>query len=278
MGDWTRDTPWRQGHVLRVDAVTALGLCNPESAEECVALVISHDCDLANGVEQEPGAEVVVGRRIGKVDGNFTHTKNPRRLHLEFRQGEAVIAGDFLATAKRLVPKAVLADYRPRDDLVLTPQDHEILQRWLAARYRRAAFPDEFVRRLGAAKLDERLVRILAPSGSYIRAVLFDVDGGREITREGEDDLYELDIIVLYTTEEDPEKAFAAASKAKSDIEKAFREKLYAKDHGWKSIELRDCMALSDDVMTVRQSGLYKQWRVEYISLRGDPSQPMLEG
>jgi hypothetical protein len=277
MGLWTRGTPWRQGHVLPVDAATTLGLCDDGSAKDCLALVVSHDCDLACSPDQEANVEVIVGRCIEKVDGNFTHSKNPRRLHLEFRQSGDGLAGEFLATAKRLVSKAALADVPPRSDLELAPQDLGILQHWLAVRYRRAAFSEEFERRLTGAKLDERLAKIVGASGPHIRAIFFDLDGGKEVTRNGESDVYELDIVLLYATEHDSEKALAAASEAKSKIEMAFREKLYVPGRGWRWIELRDCMVMSDESMSVRESSLYKQWRLEHLSLREDPAQPMLD-
>ena len=47
MAEWGRDTPWRQGHALTSKSSAALGLVPAEAADSKLAIVISHDCDLA---------------------------------------------------------------------------------------------------------------------------------------------------------------------------------------------------------------------------------------
>jgi hypothetical protein len=83
MADWNRDTPWRQGHVLTNASSVALGVLREEDAAVALAVVISHDCDLAQSPETEPAVEIIVARRVQAADGNFTHAKNSRRLHLK---------------------------------------------------------------------------------------------------------------------------------------------------------------------------------------------------
>ena len=52
------------------------------NADATCAVVVSHDCDLANeNLDVEPDVEVIVGRTIEKADGNFTWAKAPRTLH-----------------------------------------------------------------------------------------------------------------------------------------------------------------------------------------------------
>ena len=98
---WTRDTPWRQGHLLTTEAALALGLSHPESPDSTCVVVISHDCDLANdALHIEPDVEVIVGRRLQKGDGNYFWSKAPRTLHIDTLHNgigacllECVIAG-----------------------------------------------------------------------------------------------------------------------------------------------------------------------------------------
>ena len=78
----SRETPWWQDHVLTNESNVALGLVPAESVESSVTVAISHDCDLAQLPEAEPLVEVIVSQRIEKPDGNCTHAKNSRRLHL----------------------------------------------------------------------------------------------------------------------------------------------------------------------------------------------------
>jgi len=196
MAEWSRATPWRQGHLLGAEAVEALALLHPTAPERTVVIVVSHDCDLAQAPAGEPMVELVVGQFIDKLDGNFTHAKVPRRLHIGF-EGEAPCLAEFEATAKVSIPKERLADFTPREETHLSPDNASIFQMWLASRYRRSAFPDEFERRLKDEKLAEKIAKVLKPHGELISGIFFDVDEGREESRDGPEDTYTLDIYLL---------------------------------------------------------------------------------
>jgi hypothetical protein len=105
---WTRDTPWRQGHVLTAEAIQALGLSHPETPDSTCVVVISHDCDLANDALQiEPDVEVIVGRHLPKGDGNYFWAKAPRTLHVDVQQNDTADVVELIATAKRFISKQV---------------------------------------------------------------------------------------------------------------------------------------------------------------------------
>ena len=214
MARWGRDTPWRQGHVLPDNGAKALGLLS-EAAHTKIAIVVSHDCDLAQDPSVEPFVEVIVGRRIEAADGNFSYAKNARRLHLTFSGGSEHFTVELLARLKIAIKKGQLVEYEPVETTKLTVAEHTILQRWLAARYGRAAFPDEFDKRLEETGLRDRLGKILRSSGSSISAIYFDVDYGETVFRSGARDPYTLSIYLLYSTEIDPE---AAGRAAKTDL------------------------------------------------------------
>ena len=137
MAEWNRDTPWRQGHLLGNDAIEALGLHHAVAPDQTLAIVASHDCDLAQAPEGEPVVEVVVGLLVTDKDGNCTHAKNARKLHVEF-VGAAVFWAEFEATAKLSVKKRALNDFVPRPEAHLSPENQAIFQMWLASRYRRS--------------------------------------------------------------------------------------------------------------------------------------------
>ncbi len=151
MVEWARDTPWRQGHLLPADATTALGVASAEQRSDMVAVLVSHDCDLAQSPDIEPDVEIIMGRRLTAIDGNYSHAKNARRLHLPFSAGKERLAAELLANGKRRIAKSDLAAFTPLLSIQLDPNERAILQRWLAARYRRPAFPDELTD--GSARL-----------------------------------------------------------------------------------------------------------------------------
>lgn len=276
MAEWTRNTPWRQGHLLTKEAVTATGLNHPAYPDDTVVIVASHDCDLAQLPDKEPQVEVVVGRRISALDGNNTHAKSSRTLHLGF-EGEKTLLAEFIIIGKQSIPKNALVDFSPETSTRLSPPNLSTFQQWLASRYRRSAFPDEFEHRMKQTGLADKITKAIRPHGSVITAVFFDVDEGREVARTGPDDVYMLDIYLLHATEPDFRDAESSANKAKEAIESSFKTKLFdISSYCWKSIELRYIDVISEYAMTYSQSKLLKKWRLDHISLGADPQQPVL--
>lgn len=270
-------TEWRQGHVLRPEDATSLGLVWAPSPEATVAVLVSHDCDISAAPEREPDVEVVVGRRID-APGADTNAKTARRLHIVFDGDDGEIAVELLAANKSRLPKHALLDGAPRADWKLSPASLVTLQHWLAARYRRAAFADEFESRLKAkpGQLDKRIAKALVPAGVHVLAVLFDVDQGEEVVRTEPDDTYQLRITLLYDSTKDEPAAFEAAEQAAAAIAEAF-ENAFFDGVKWNQIQLLSCEAVSDSAMTVAESRLLKRWRLDHMSLADDPQQPLLE-
>jgi len=87
-----------------------------------LAVVISHDCDLAQKPETEPSVEIIVARRVEAANGNFTHAKNARRLHLECSIDGATTYLDMQAQGKTEIKKTLLADHAPSANVVVKPE------------------------------------------------------------------------------------------------------------------------------------------------------------
>ncbi|MCP5271837.1 MAG: hypothetical protein H6932_11465 [Burkholderiaceae bacterium] len=270
------DTTWRQGHVLSNEAAAALGLPLGDPAENAVVVVISHDCDIACDPAVEPEVEVIVGHRIDRLGGD-ANAKTARRLHLAFEDDGKEVPVELHVTRKAAVPKDAFLRHEARPDLKLSPASLLTLQTWLAARYHRAAFADEFEDRLKAkpARLDKKIAKAMDEAGEHVLAVLFAVDDGEEVKRQGPEDLYQLRIVILYDSQKNEPEAYAAAQKAADTITDAFEGALCQKGV-WRDIRLESCDAVSDEGMTVAQSRLYKRWRLDHMSLEDDPQQVML--
>ncbi|GAP37404.1 hypothetical protein ABXN37_19990 [Piscinibacter sakaiensis] len=239
--------------------------------------MVTHDCDIAAPEEREPQVEVIIGRRIEQL-GADTNAKTARRLHLVFEVGENEVAVELLAASKTQLPKQAVLGRPPLSNWVLAPDSLVTLQHWLAARYRRAAFADEFEARLKAkpGQLERKIAKALGPAGLHVLAVLFDVDEGAEVVRTAPDDVYRLRITLLYDSTKDEPAAFSAAQKAAATIEDAF-ESAFFDGVRWTQIQLLSCDAVSDSVMTVAESRLLKRWRLDHVSLADEPHQPMLD-
>jgi hypothetical protein len=100
---WSRETPWRQGHILTPEAANRLGL--DETGADTCPIVISHDCDLANtNLTAEPDVELIVGKIVPTLNGSFAWGKSPRTLHLQAHRESTPVVLELVATKKRLVP------------------------------------------------------------------------------------------------------------------------------------------------------------------------------
>lgn len=289
MTKWDRNTPWRQGHLLTADCVATFDLNGSDARESVAVVVISHDCDLAQPSETEPMVEVIVGRFIdGQPNGNYTHNKNLRRLHIECSGGTSTRLVEIEATCRHSIPKDVvdgqagLTDHEPCAAHRMTARERNVLQHWLAARYRRAAFPDEFDRRLkDETGVAERLARAFKDSGKHVSAVFFDVDCGEEVQRNGPDQPYELFVTLLYATDVDPADAEAAANAAAKRVDEIFKARCTVDRAGatvWQWIELLGVEVISDQALTYADSLKLMKWHADHISLRAQPEQPMLDG
>jgi hypothetical protein len=276
MNEWKRDNPWRQGFILSGDSVKALDLVHPKSLDDTVVVVISHDCDLAQLSETEPCCEVIAGVPVDGPNGDLANAKNIRRLHLTFSAGSVKLSAEFHATDKKRIDKAVFAAHQPASNVRLTPAELAILQTWLSVRYRRSSFADEFDRRLKDkdSKFYDKFLKIIKASGTHLLAVLFDVDSGQEVTRNGADDTYSLSIYLVFNVTEDPAIAEAAAHAAAKEIIALFK-KCFFVNGKWQNIELRECESISEAAMTVYQWRILKPWNFDYLSLRDDPQGAM---
>ena len=271
---WTRDTPWRQGHLLTPEAAQALGLSHPESPDSTCVVVISHDCDLANdALHIEPDVEVIIGRRVPKGDGNYFWAKAPRTLHIDALHGGGFAVIELVATTKRTIPKQTLAAFTPDTAYALPGKSLSALRAWLGVRYNRAAFPDPFVNRLSEFKVDKRLAKIIEPVGNLLSAVYFDVDGGNEIDRS-DGSPYNLKIVLAYTPGDDPEQAAEDVEKIETTIRAIFEDRHFDQGSGqWNGIALKQCMSISEDDLPVSRARLLTQWRLEYMTIKADDDQ-----
>lgn len=267
---WTRETNWRQGHVLPPEATAHFELTNPaEPAATCV-VVVTHDCDLANdNLEVEPFVEVIVGRTVENASGNFTWAKAPRTLHYPVEREGVAAHVELVATAKVQLRKSDLARFQPDLRFHLDGPTLAVLRNWLSARYNRAAFPDAFVTRMRETKADAKLAKALEVHGKNISFTYFDLDKGQCVER-AEGDPYRLSIVLVFNPGDDPDTSAEAADAAADAVEKAVAGRLPEEGP---SILLEACFAVSEDDIRVSQARVLNLWRLEYMTYRADDEQ-----
>jgi hypothetical protein len=266
-----RDTKWRQGSLLSGEDARSLGILEDANQDRCV-VVISHDCDLPH--PSENFVEVIVGRLIKACDPQLVRAKNPRKLHLKFLSA----AGDELPVElchadRTQVEKDHFSKIASGDwSFTLTGDEKRALKQWLAARYGRPAFPNNFETRLtkfiGKRKLEHQIAKILEPVAENLVAILFDLGDQRDAElAEGEP--YGLSISVVYDSSEAGSAAREAAESVANEVKNLFTQTYGTADIATE-IALEKCAAVSDTFVNLADLRKVDQWRVEYISLGED--------
>lgn len=258
---WTRETPWRQGSVLPSPQAVALGLIDMAQSSRQIAVVVSHDCDLAAEIEGEPNVELIVGSLIASCGSDKTHAKNVRVLHIEISvQGGPRAALELVAKNKLSVRKAKMSSFGPDAAYSIDRQELGTLRSWLAARYRRASIPD------GLQDLVRNIFQDSAEKGDKpkaVRGIWIDFEPDSDQLEVGEK--YELWVAVVYSTSVANSKSVAeqTAKQIQTKLEKKCR-----KNGVWSGLELRQCVARSDTEFTYYETYKYRLFRLEHLSIR----------
>jgi hypothetical protein len=256
----------RQGSILPREARDRLGLSAIEDNPDPVIIVISHDCDLVKPKEVEPKVELLHGRTRNELKPGLPYGQSPHMLHIEFmQQGEGKVL-ELCAVDKFSVDKTKLVNTDPDPDSAIGQKGLHILQLWLAARYNRAAFPDDLDRRMKPIKRKLQSLDAKAITGVWMK---YSPDENRLDDKVP----YELWVKIVYSTSE-----FDAKVKAEQEAKglRASFERFFLDGDLWRFIDLQTCEAIPDTAFTLRDFDYYKPWRLEHLSLRQDPPEERL--
>jgi len=269
--------PWRQGSVLPQGLALKLGLLIESEAAERCAVLISHDCDITNSVE--PDVEVIVGCILSAADGTLTAGKSARTLHLPWNRASGPRVLELKAAEKRKIPKTQLVGERPDSTYRLeeTAVGLFVLRTWLALRYNRASFPDEFNARLQRTKAGRDMLRVLR-NHPQITGVYVKLNTRDELPTEASAP-YEVDMFLAFDPGDDPEQAQTTADNAAGAIETAFASRCYRGDPPrWEWLVLKSCTAVSEADFPIARAKQLQHLNLDYLSFRGDKPEPAAFG
>jgi hypothetical protein len=145
VGEQIERNGWKQGDVIKNDEFPASIEGQLENIDH-LFVITTQSCDLVHHrLEDEPYAECIECLRIDKLKGDYTFAKNPRRLHLliSYTDGSEQPV-EILAHRIYRFPREEMTTITPSADKYLSERNCKTLIRWLACRYDRPAFPDEF--------------------------------------------------------------------------------------------------------------------------------------
>ncbi|WP_312180833.1 hypothetical protein [Arthrobacter sp.] len=215
-------------------------------------LTVSHPCDVVStSFERDPFVEVMSVDQIEVVDGNFTHGKNPRVLHLERPHDAIGIRRD----TKTALDRRTLLQFAPSD--VLSETERRVLALWLAASYARPTFADEFNRRMAPARRAiERIFKAAGASmtGIYVATQLDEFDAETP---------YDASIaITMRVGDFENADVFTVASEAADTLGDTLRR--------LDGINLASIVVTSERDMTLEDLRSYARWDYDSLSLRDD--------
>jgi hypothetical protein len=269
-GTSTRERPsLRQGDIVRLEKDIFESNWPELHDHSLFAVVISHDCDIVS--VGEPNIELIPVKLIEKLDSRKTRTKSPRTLHLEASADKDLSCIEVDARKKASVSKEILLRQDPVFPLSLDTVAVSELTQWLSARYLRAALPEEFDRRLGRVKSKfEKLVRDLSDG---ILAILFIFDDGQEKKECGPKESYVLSISLVLREGESLSDFEGMATQILELFETAYGTE---QESSQPEIELRQCVAVSENSLTLRQYRSAIHFRLEWLSFDSDPPGPVI--
>lgn len=214
---------------------------NVALSERSFCVVITQDCDIVHTPpEEEPFIEFIIGNL--SEDRSCKNGKNPRKLHLE-NNGQIL---EFIIHNRFFIKKESLASFEFSDTLFeITADNTKVLRKWLGSRYTRAAFPDEFNKRLKNAKVEKITEKGISSRVSHI---FFEVED-RELLSE---EIYQLNVMVVVDNSDEVNK---------NDIEDAYFE-VFEHIEGIET----NLRVVTEDEVTLKDLQNYKRWDKDSIS------------
>jgi hypothetical protein len=190
-------------------------------------------------------------------DGTLAWFRSPRICHFTETIGGVRGAWQVSIHDRVTIPRRLLLDHQPSRQKVLPPETVRRIASWVARRYTRAAFPDEFNRRCLPAQ--KRLKGRLKSEGYFLTAIFLVVQD-EELD---ENSCYE--VVVIGCMREDTFQAPETRAKAQAlvdAIESALDECM--------GIEVRESSVRSEASITLDDLRMLKRWDFDYLSLRDE--------
>jgi hypothetical protein len=266
-----RNVQWRQGSVLNdtdADKIPA-----SEGFPRKKVVLITHDCDLASSKEEI--AEYIVGSEVNSPGKLFTKAKHQRQLHLAYQDRKGLHRYIELTYKTRgTVSKTVLHSFEgPDEDYKLIADERRTLSQWLAARYGRPAFPENFEARLRreikGVQFNKALTNLVKQYSTDILAIFLDLGDQRFLELEPTE-IYGIKLYVVYVAL----GAAAVRTSAKmlaSEITK-IANLYYPEESDVEAIDFETCAAIADNEITLSDLRKLDQWQFEYLSLDESPT------
>jgi len=253
-----RQAGWRQGSALKdahVRALVTSGNLSDTVGKDNLIVLVSHDCDiLSNDYQKEPMAEVALGRLVthSQRDGNLSWGKNPRALQIDLPPGMIV---EFQAHQRIWIDRSLLEEDQPDAARSLDTESTQLLARWLAKRYFRAALPDNFNSRIAPVTSEVRT--LLKQQGKDLTAIFLTVSDAE--LEPGTSYVIELRS-TMRTDHYEEEVALTRAQRVTDTLADLL--------NGCEGVDVADAVVLPESAVSLDDMRLLKAFDQDDLSLR----------
>jgi hypothetical protein len=264
---------WRQGSVFTLIASRPIvrehrgRIAVPDFVidDDARLLLTSHDCDVVHPGIHEPRIEVCPAVALnGRLSGNFTGTRNPRRLHIELEINGANRPYELRAPTRFDIDREILQGAQPDPEARITPRHRDHFLHWLAKRFRRAALPTAFDGRI-SSDTRRALRALIDPLTDSIDTILIALNPDDQELEP--DTPYVIQIVALMS-----ENDFTDVGR-RSPVEEALGQIQQLIDR-CPGIELEACVAESASSMTIDVFREFVIWDYDDLSLNASTSPP----
>jgi hypothetical protein len=249
-------------------APVADALCGPQPIpEDALLLLVSQDCDVAhNSYEAEPFIEFLVANRKAREDEDkgLQWGKHPRRFQFWIEhQGDGALFEVDINDRYRAGREILLSGLpEGRLDSKLT----EVICRWVAKRYTRPAFPDEFNKRCRTAR--EKMAALFKKHGDGILSIHIRLEPEDVELPEGEDYRMTLYAVCERDTWDNP-KLRASGMKLIEQIGIKLAE--------CNGIVVDESVLVPEHRFSLEDARNTDRWDYDYLTYRGTSTEPIVE-
>ena len=256
-GQQVKDNGWRQGSFLPPDL--ALALITEHCCDDVThAVVISQDCDVTHPCLQvEPFVEILFLQSVHTTNPGLMDGKSSRLLHLEAMQESGKQGFCAQAWNKARINRTTLLAALPEPNISISSGTLRGMIRWIADRYTRTGFPDEFVMRTKG--IEKFLTKLMKGDGSAFWRILVSLDPFDDLPA---DENYDMDCVCVVQPELWEDAATQKRALAAGDALKALIKKC-------PGIQIGECEVSTSDEIPLSYLHHYRPWDVfNYLTHR----------
>ncbi|MDF2417283.1 hypothetical protein GWP85_07090 [Acinetobacter beijerinckii] len=264
MRHWMENLGWLQGSVVKSeDVAKILELAGKSelTAQDIVLIVASGSCDIAS--LSDPVVEFSIARSINAIDGNYNFNKNPRKIHCQLESASfhninvELKAHEKIVINKNFIPQGI----EPNLEIKFSQKELNFYVDWLAARYKRPAFPTEFDRRIDQQWNRKKRKKVVSQVSSKLIGIYAKVLPDKEISEKENYSVNLLALVVPELTVEDKSNILEVINKYKEVMIAAKMDVVIGP-------------TLTEDKIAVATLKQYKRFNLDDLSYTNDDPLP----